>query len=41
MLVDLLNDVDPDKSSRVMKAMLEMKKIDIDTLKQASEGEGS
>jgi len=32
----LLNDPDPDKSRRVMKALLGMKKIDIETLKQAS-----
>jgi predicted 3-demethylubiquinone-9 3-methyltransferase (glyoxalase superfamily) len=35
VLVRLLNDPDPDKSQRVMKAMLQMKKINIETLKQA------
>lgn len=33
----LLQDKDPAKSQRVMKAMLQMKKIDIKTLKQAHE----
>ena len=36
VLGELLNDPDPDKSRRVMKALLGMKKIDIETLKQAS-----
>jgi predicted 3-demethylubiquinone-9 3-methyltransferase (glyoxalase superfamily) len=40
MLVELLNDPDPDKSRRMMKAMLQMKKIDIETLRQASNGQG-
>ena len=31
----LLGDPDPEKSSRVMKAMLQMEKIDIKTLQQA------
>src|SRR5437764_14376765 len=35
VLGELLNDPDPVKSQRVMKAMLQMKKIDIDKLKQA------
>lgn len=34
-LTDLLSDPDPDKSHRVMKAMLAMKKIDIQGLKDA------
>ena len=34
----MLNDPDPAKSKRVMKAMLQMKKIDIEILKQAYEG---
>ena len=34
----MLNDPDPVKSKRVMKAMLQMKKIDIELLKQAYEG---
>ena len=41
VLVELLNDPDPDKSRSVMKAMLKMKKIDIDTLKQASGRHGT
>jgi len=36
ILVKLLNDPDPETSRRVMKAMLQMKKIDIQTLHQAS-----
>ena len=36
-LGELLNDPDPEKSRRVMNAMLQMKKIDIETLKQASD----
>jgi predicted 3-demethylubiquinone-9 3-methyltransferase (glyoxalase superfamily) len=35
ILVKLLHDKDPEKSKRVMDAMLKMKKIDIKTLKQA------
>jgi predicted 3-demethylubiquinone-9 3-methyltransferase (glyoxalase superfamily) len=35
ILVDLLNDPDPGKSQRVMKAMLQMKKLDIPGLQQA------
>jgi len=37
-LSDMLSDPDPDKSNRVMKAMLEMKKIDIRALKDAYDG---
>jgi predicted 3-demethylubiquinone-9 3-methyltransferase (glyoxalase superfamily) len=37
ILGELLNDPDPEKSKRVMEAMLQMKKIDIPTLKQAYE----
>lgn len=33
----LMSDPDPEKSQRVMQAMLKMKKIDIKTLEQASE----
>jgi len=33
----MLNDPDPEKSKRVMKAMLQMDKIDIRGLKQAYE----
>ena len=35
VLVEMLNDPDPAKSQRVMKAMLSMGKIDIKILKQA------
>ena len=37
VLGELLNDPDPKKSKRVMKAMLQMKKLDIEKLKQAYE----
>jgi predicted 3-demethylubiquinone-9 3-methyltransferase (glyoxalase superfamily) len=37
ILGELLNDKDTEKSSRVMNAMLQMKKIDIAALKQAYE----
>jgi predicted 3-demethylubiquinone-9 3-methyltransferase (glyoxalase superfamily) len=37
VLGELLRDKDPKKSQRVMKAMLQMKKIDIKGLKQAYE----
>jgi predicted 3-demethylubiquinone-9 3-methyltransferase (glyoxalase superfamily) len=37
ILGELLNDKDSEKSSRVMNAMLQMKKIDIAALKQAYE----
>lgn len=36
VLVELLNDPDPENSRRVMKALLGMKRIDTETLKQAS-----
>ena len=39
VLTEMLKDKDPQKSQRVMKAMLQMKKIDIQTLKQAYEQE--
>ncbi len=35
-LMELLHDPDPEKSQRVVKAMLQMKKIDIQTLKEAA-----
>ena len=35
ILGELLGDKDPAKSQRVMKAMMQMKKLDIDGLKQA------
>ena len=38
VLGKMLNDRDPKKSKRVMEAMLEMRKIDIEGLKQAYEG---
>ena len=38
VLAELMKDKDPQKSNRVMEAMLKMKKIDIETLKRASEG---
>lgn len=37
-LGELLGDPDPDKSGRVMQAMLQMKKIDIAALEQAAKG---
>jgi len=37
-LIELLSDPDPVKSGRVMQAMLQMKKIDVEKLKQAYEG---
>jgi predicted 3-demethylubiquinone-9 3-methyltransferase (glyoxalase superfamily) len=37
VLFELLSDPDPEKSQRVMKAMMTMKKLDIRALKQASE----
>ena len=39
MLPELLRDKDPEKANRVMQAMMKMIKIDIETLKQAAEGE--
>jgi predicted 3-demethylubiquinone-9 3-methyltransferase (glyoxalase superfamily) len=38
VLGKMLNDPDPKKSERVMEAMLQMKKIDIEGLRQAYEG---
>jgi predicted 3-demethylubiquinone-9 3-methyltransferase (glyoxalase superfamily) len=38
ILVELLNDPDPEKSQTAMTAMLQMKKIDIDELQRASAG---
>jgi predicted 3-demethylubiquinone-9 3-methyltransferase (glyoxalase superfamily) len=40
-LGELLNDDDPEKAGRVMKAMLEMSKIDIDGLRRAYEPEAA
>jgi len=39
VLTKMLKDKDPQKAKRVMEAMLQMKKIDIQTLKQAYEGQ--
>jgi predicted 3-demethylubiquinone-9 3-methyltransferase (glyoxalase superfamily) len=38
ILVDMVTDKDKDKSERVFSAMLQMKKIDIETLRQAYHG---
>jgi predicted 3-demethylubiquinone-9 3-methyltransferase (glyoxalase superfamily) len=38
VLSEMLTDKDPKRSQRVMKAMLQMKKIDIPTLEKAYEG---
>ena len=38
VLGEMLNDPDPEKSQRVMQAMMQMNKIDIEKLKQAYEG---
>lgn len=38
-LGEMLNDPDPEKSQRVMQAMLQMRKIDVEGLKQAYEGQ--
>ena len=38
ILGDLLGDKDPAKASRSMQAMLQMKKLDIQKLKQAAQG---
>ena len=39
VLIELLQDSDSQKSQRVMKAMMQMKKLDIAGLKQAAEGQ--
>lgn len=38
ILGELLNDPDPEKSQRVMQAMMQMEKLDIEKLNQAYEG---
>jgi len=38
VLMELLHHKDPEKSKRAMQAMMQMKKIDIEGLKRASEG---
>ncbi|CAH0315755.1 hypothetical protein SRABI84_05048 [Peribacillus simplex] len=37
-LSEMVNDSNPEKSERVMKALLQMKKIDIKTLEHAYKG---
>jgi predicted 3-demethylubiquinone-9 3-methyltransferase (glyoxalase superfamily) len=37
VLIEMLNDPDPEKARRATEAMLQMKKIDIPTLEQAYE----
>jgi predicted 3-demethylubiquinone-9 3-methyltransferase (glyoxalase superfamily) len=39
VLIDMLNDKDPKKAGRVMKAMMQMQKIEINKLKAAYAGE--
>lgn len=39
VLVEMLSDTDTERSQRVMKAMLQMHKIDIETLKQTYENQ--
>ncbi len=39
VLIDMLNDKDPKKAGRVMKAMMQMRKIEINKLKAAYTGE--
>jgi predicted 3-demethylubiquinone-9 3-methyltransferase (glyoxalase superfamily) len=41
ILSELLQDKDPQKSKRAMEAMLKMKKLDINVLKQARDGQVS
>jgi predicted 3-demethylubiquinone-9 3-methyltransferase (glyoxalase superfamily) len=38
VLSELLGDPDPEKSQRAMKAMLQMKKIDIEEIRRAYDG---
>jgi predicted 3-demethylubiquinone-9 3-methyltransferase (glyoxalase superfamily) len=38
VLIEMLQDKDPEKSERAMKAMLQMQKIDIEKLKAAYRG---
>jgi len=40
VLSEMLNDPDTEKSQRVMKVLLPMKKLDIETLKRAYDGTG-
>jgi predicted 3-demethylubiquinone-9 3-methyltransferase (glyoxalase superfamily) len=39
ILLDLIQDSDEQKSQRVMKAMMQMKKLDIEQIKQAAAGQ--
>jgi predicted 3-demethylubiquinone-9 3-methyltransferase (glyoxalase superfamily) len=39
VLIEMIGDKDPQKAQRVMEAMMQMKKIDIPTLKRAYDGE--
>ncbi len=39
LLGEMLSDPDPQRSQRVMQAMLQMKKLDVKTLQQAYEGQ--
>jgi predicted 3-demethylubiquinone-9 3-methyltransferase (glyoxalase superfamily) len=39
ILIELINDPDPEKARRVTEAMLQMTKIDIAKLRQAYEGQ--
>ena len=39
VLIEYLSDPDPEKSQRTMKAMLQMKKIDIEKIKRAYDGQ--
>ncbi len=41
VMAELLNDSHSEKSQRAMKAMLQMKKIDIETIRRAYEGQGT
>jgi predicted 3-demethylubiquinone-9 3-methyltransferase (glyoxalase superfamily) len=38
VLIELINDPDPEKSTRVMRAMFEMTRIDIAKLQKAYQG---
>ncbi len=40
VLVEMYQDKDPEKSQRVMKAMLQMEKLNIKKLKEAYDGKG-
>jgi predicted 3-demethylubiquinone-9 3-methyltransferase (glyoxalase superfamily) len=34
-MIEMMNDPDPERSSRVMSAMMKMKKLDLDELRRA------